>query len=182
MTKTSTARILHYLLLFTLALFTLAAIGLGEILNAYEAVWWWDDMLHGVSGVLMGLVGLLTIYLFNARHTMAISPSFVAVFVFCFAMTIGVLWEIFEFGMDFFFGTTMQQWDISSNAIIMGKDYQGIGLRDTMADLIVTCVGAIVASILAYFAYRHERSTVLGVMRRTFPWIRRRAKKDKKPA
>lgn len=178
MSKTSTARTLHYILLSTLALFTLAAIGLGEILNAYDAVWWWDDMLHSVSGILMGMVGLLAIYLFNARHTMAISPSLVAVFVFCFAMAIGVLWEMFEFSIDFFFGTTMQQWDMSIGAIVMGKDYQGMGLRDTMADLILCSIGAVVASVIACFAYQHERRTVLGVMRRTFPWVRPRTKKS----
>lgn len=182
MSKSSTAQTLHYTLLLMLALFVLAAIGLGEIFNAYDAVWWWDDMLHGVSGILMGFVGLVAIYLFNARHTMAISPSFVAVFVFCFAMTIGVLWEVFEFSMDFFFGMTMQQWNMGPGAIVMGKDYQGMGLRDTMADLILACIGAVAASTFAYFAYRRERSTVISVMRRTFPWVRPRAKKHKEPA
>lgn len=170
------ARNLHYLLLFMLALFALAALVLGELFGTYDVFWWWDDMLHGFSGLILGLVGLLAIYFFNARHTMAISPMFVAVFVFCFAVTVGVLWEVYEFAIDFFFKGTMQQWDMHAGAIVMGRDYQGMGLRDTMSDLIVACIGAAGASVISFFAYRHGRPTVLLVMRRTFPWIRRRSK------
>jgi hypothetical protein len=170
------ARNLHYSLLFTLAVFVLAALVLGELFDTYDNLWWWDDMLHGLSGMILGLVGLLAIYFFNARHTMAISPTFVAVFVFCFAVTMGVVWEVYEFAFDYFFMGTMQQWDVSPDAIVMGHAYQGAGLRDTMSDLIVASAGAAVAAVISFFAYKLGRPTVLLVMRRTFPWIRRRSK------
>jgi hypothetical protein len=170
------ARNLHYSLLFMIAMLTLAALLLGEVFEMYDAVWWWDDMLHGLSGFVLGLIGLIAIYFFNARHTMAISPTFVAVFVFCFAIAMSTLWEVYEFAMDFFLMATMQQWDMSSNAIVMGRDYQGMGLRDTMSDLIVACIGAVIAAIISFFAYLLDRQTVLLVMRRTFPWIRRSSK------
>lgn len=157
-----------------LSLILFGALLLGEVFDMYNVVWWWDDMLHGFSGMILGLVGFLAIYFFNARHTMAISPFLVAVFVFCFAMALSTVWEIYEFAFDFFFKGTMQQWDMSSQAIVMGKDYQGMGLRDTMSDLIIATIGAIAASLVAYFAYMLEKPTVLLVMRRAFPWIRRR--------
>ncbi|HEY0965158.1 MAG TPA: hypothetical protein VGE13_01635 [Candidatus Saccharimonadales bacterium] len=167
------ARNFRYALTFTVALFILAALYLGEWLNAYDNLWWWDDMLHGLSGVILGLIGLLAIYFFNARRSMALRPMFVAVFVFCFAVTVGVMWEIFEFAMDFFFKTTMQQWDMTSQAIVIGKDYQDMGLRDTMSDLILATVGSLIAAIISYIAYKHKRPAVLIAMRQTFPWIRR---------
>lgn len=170
------ARNLHYLLLLMIAMITLGALLLGEVFQMYDAIWWWDDMLHGFSGLVLGLVGLLAIYFFNARHTMAISPMFVAVFVFCFAITMSVVWEIYEFAFDFFFKGTMQQWNIPPTARVIGHDYQGAGLRDTMSDLIDACIGAGVAAVISFFAYMNGRPTVLLVMRRAFPWIRRRSK------
>ena len=164
----------HYLLLLSCAFFILAALVLGEWMGMYNAVWWWDDMLHGLSGVIVGLIGLLGVYFFNARHSMAISPSLVGVFVFCFATTIGVLWEIYEFTIDVFLKGTMQQWNMPPNAIVMGQSYQGMGLRDTMSDLILACIGGLIVAIFAFFVYKYRRPTVLKVMQRAFPWLHRR--------
>lgn len=163
----------HYILLTIIASFVLAALVLGEWLNMYDAVWWWDDMLHGLSGVILGLIGLLAIYFFNSRHNMNLSPSFVAVFVFCFAVSMGVVWEVYEFTIDVFFKGTMQQWNMGSGAIVMGKSYQGMGLRDTMSDLIVACIGALVAAMFSFFAFKHEKPVVLAAMRRVFGWRQR---------
>lgn len=157
------------ILLTVLAMFVLAALVLGEWLHMYDAVWWWDDMLHGLSGIILGLFGFLAIYFFNARYNMSLNPVFVAVFVFSFAIMLGVVWEIYEFVVDVAFGTAMQQWNMPPNATVVGRDFQGMGLRDTMSDLIVASVGATVAAVFSYFAYRYERPTVLEVMRRVFP-------------
>lgn len=174
-TESGFVRNSHYILLTVIASFVLAALVLGEWLNMYDAVWWWDDMLHGLSGVILGLIGLLAIYFFNARHNMNLSPSFVAVFVFCFAVSMGVVWEVYEFTIDVFLEGTMQQWNMGPNAIVMGKPYQGMGLRDTMSDLIVACLGAFIAAIFSFVAFKHEKTAVLGVMRRVFGWRRRRS-------
>lgn len=155
----------HHVLLGILICFVLAALLLGEVLNAYEALWWWDDMLHGMSGVIFGVIGLFLVYGINKRTDMRITPLFVALFVFCFAITMGVMWEICEFSADFFFKTTMQQWDMSKNAIVIGRDYQGMGLRDTMSDLIVATIGAVVAATFSFVAFSHNRRIVAGVMR-----------------
>lgn len=163
---------LHYLLLLIIAVFVLAALGAGELLNAYEIFWWWDDMLHAFSGLIIGLVGLLSIYYFNARHTMKISPLFVAVFVFCFAMAMGALWEVFEFCMDWLFGLNMQRWNMPLDSVVIGADYQGMGLRDTMSDLITALIGALAAAIFSYFAWERQKQVVLGVMRRAFSWTK----------
>ena len=161
-------------LIIALIIFVLFSIVAGEVLDAYTKFWWWDDMLHTASGVIVGLVGFLAVYFFNARYNMHISPLFVAVFAFTFAITAGVLWEVFEFSMDAFFGLYMQRWNLPSDAILIGRSYQGVGLRDTMSDLIEAGVGSLFAATFANYAYKHEKPTTLGVMRRTFFWKRER--------
>ena len=100
---------------------------------------------------------------------MDISPLLVAVFAFTFAITMGVLWEIFEFTMDSLFGTTMQSWNLPHDTTLIGKEFQGSGLRDTMSDLIVNSIGALLTSILCYFLYKEEKREALALMHEIFP-------------
>lgn len=157
-------------------LFAVFALVAGEMFGAYDKFWWWDDMLHTVSGVVVGLIGFLAVYFFNARYNMHISPLFVAVFAFTFAITVGVVWEVFEFTMDALFGFYMQRWNLPPDAVLIGREYQGSGLRDTMSDLIVAGVGSLAAAVFARYAYKHEKQTSLGVMRRIFGRFRRNKK------
>lgn len=154
------------ILIAVLVIFALAALGAGEFLNAYEKFWWWDDLLHTASGVIIGFLGFLMVYLLNAKYQMTISPVFVAVFAFTFAITIAVFWEIFEFTMDVTFGTPMQRWNLPKDAMLIGRPYQGVGLRDTMSDLIVCGVGSLFSAVVSYFAFKHKKRTSLSVMRR----------------
>ncbi|MES2876266.1 MAG: hypothetical protein V4678_02225 [Patescibacteria group bacterium] len=162
----------HHALMIILLAFIGAAVLLGEMLNAYDKFWWWDDMLHGSSGLIFGLIGLFIMFAVNKRTDMRINAFFVALFVACFAMAMGVLWEIYEFSLDVAFKTTMQQWNMGSNAIVIGKDYQGMGLRDTMSDLITATIGALVASGISFYAFSRKRHTVRHVMRQAFPTVR----------
>lgn len=159
-----------YILLSTFLLFSLAAVVAGEVYGAYQALWWWDDMLHGVAGVIFSLTGFLLAYFLNGRYNMSISPLLIAAFAFTFAITIGALWEIFEFTIDVCLRTALQQWDLPADSILVGRDYQGAGLRDTMSDLLVTWAGASVTSIFIYLIYKYKRVAALAAMRHTFPW------------
>jgi hypothetical protein len=123
----------------TLAIvFVYLSLFLGEVQGYYERYWWWDLALHAGSGFLLGILGFLFVYLLNKSENIALhlSSGFIATFAFMFAMTVGVLWEIFEFTMDQLFGMDMQR--------------SATGIVDTMWDLIVNCVGAVVVSILGY--------------------------------
>lgn len=125
--------------LFTV-LFVFASLYLGEIRSYYVRFWWWDLVLHTGAGFLMGLFGFILVYVLNREQhlQLTMSPVFVGLFSFAFAMTIGVLWEIFEYAMDTFFGMNMQK----------------SGLPDTMGDLIVNTIGAAVVSVIGYFYVR----------------------------
>ncbi|NLX95040.1 MAG: hypothetical protein GXY83_02570 [Rhodopirellula sp.] len=144
--------------LLTIA-FVFAALFLGETRDYYNRYWWWDIALHTTSGGLLGVLGLLLVYVLNEnpRIDLQMRPGFVAFFAFCFAVAVGAMWEIFEFAMDNFFGTNMQK--------PMFDDPSG--LTDTMWDLIVDTLGALVVSALGYL---YMKRGVESVVER---WIRR---------
>ncbi len=122
--------------------FVFAALFLGEVRGYYTRFWWWDIALHTFSSLLLGMIGFLLVHLLNETDEIDINmkPGFVALFAFLFAVGIGAIWEIFEYGMDVIFGLDMQKamWGDPS------------GLTDTMWDLIVDVIGAAVISILGY--------------------------------
>lgn len=125
---------------------------LGEIGDFYEKIPWWDTMLHTISGVVLGLVGFLFVYLLNERGSknVNLSPVFVIIFAFCLAMTLGVFWEFFEFGADRLLGYNMQKFRMP------GED----GLVDTMEDLIVNALGAVVACVVGYIYIKRKKDNL----------------------
>lgn len=125
-------------------LFVYASLFLGEVHGYYVRFWWWDAVLHTGSGFLLGVLGFLLVYVLNERPDvdMHMRPRFVALFAFMFAVGMGALWEIFEFGMDQVFGMNMQK----------------SGLVDTMWDLIVDTVGAAVIALLGMIYMRNAGS------------------------
>jgi len=124
-------------------IFVFAALFLGEIYSYYERFWWWDIALHTSSGLLMGILGFLLVYLLNENDhaELTMTPRFVALFAFLFAVTVGALWEIFEFTMDSLFDMNMQK-------PMLGDDS---GLTDTMFDLVVDTIGALIISLLGWW-------------------------------
>lgn len=157
-------------------IFIFSAEILGEINAFYVKIPVWDTILHTTNGFLMAAIGFALIDIFNRSEKFSIrmSPYFVAFFAFCFSMTVGVLWEFFEFSMDWFFQTDMQKdWilpAISSvklnpdgandpvkvaieSVMINGEEwnlggYLDVGIVDTMKDLIVNFIGAVVFSVI----------------------------------
>lgn len=129
---------------FTLltCLFLFASFALGEVRDFYERIWWWDLALHCTSAMLMGFIGFLAVYVFHMTHRIQVKPFHVAAFTFGFAVTIGTLWEIFEFLMDWYIGTNMQK----------------SGLVDSMTDLIINSFGALVAAVAGYFYVKNGDS------------------------
>jgi uncharacterized membrane protein YjdF len=126
--------------------FIFAALFLGETRGFYGRFWWWDIALHTTSGGLLGILGVLLVYVLNEtpRIEVHMRPGFVAFFAFCFALTIGAIWEVFEFSMDQLFGMNMQK-------PMLGDDS---GLTDTMWDLIVDAIGALAVSLSGYVYMR----------------------------
>ena len=139
--------------------FIFAALFLGETQDFYGRFWWWDLALHTTSGVLLGILGFLLVYVLNEtpRLDMHMRPGFVAFFAFCFALTVGALWEVFEFTMDKLAGTNMQ------------KPFLGdlSGLTDTMWDMIVDALGALAVALAGYLYMKRGMTSFI------VPWIQR---------
>lgn len=165
-------------------LFIYSAEILGEIQNFYGIFKSWDTILHTLNGFIMAAIGFSLIDILNnsERFHINLTPIFVALVAFCFSMTIGVLWEFFEYGMDVITRTDMQKDRIVSTIsttmlaedndvlaiddiektvingtingekkeIIIENGYLDIGIHDTIKDLIVNCIGAIVFSFIGY--------------------------------
>ncbi|MGI6239142.1 MAG: hypothetical protein ACOYI5_05900 [Christensenellales bacterium] len=155
------------------------ALVLGEVSSYYVRVPHWDSLLHAINGFICAAIGysLLDIMNRTKSFSMQVSTLYMAIMAFCFSMTIGVLWEFFEFTVDYFFQKDMQK-DTVLNAIhtvsldpenlnrvfsirgieevfINGEPlglggYLDIGLYDTMKDLFTNCIGALAFSVVGY--------------------------------
>ena len=135
--------------------FVFSALFLGEVRSYYTRIWWWDIALHSTSGLLMGILGFLLVYVLNASEKIAFSmtPRFVAFFAFMFAVAVGAIWEIFEYLMDVIFGANMQK--------AMFNDPSG--LTDTMWDMIVNAIGAAFISILGWWYLIRDRRSFIDI-------------------
>lgn len=165
--KRQNIRIPHIISTTSVA-FIFGSLYLGSVAGFYTTFWWWDDLLHLLSGIILGLIGFLMIYYLNSRFSMNLSPIFVGLFALTFAVFLGVVWEIFEFSADALWGTNMQRWSVAEDQFLIGGHYQGVGLRDTMSDLIIDMIGGLMAGIYAFYFYGTEKIKVLEIMRRTF--------------
>lgn len=166
-------------------LFIFAAEILGELEGYFITYSNWDTMLHTTTGFLCAATGfaLIDILNRNSRIKFQLSPIYVALAAFCFSMTVGVLWEFFEFGMDRLFQLDMQKdtvvqsitsvmldptnsntpitidgiHSVAVNGNDLGFDgYLDIGLYDTMEDLFVNFIGAVAFSVIGYFYIKHR--------------------------
>lgn len=169
----------------TILCFIFAAEILGEVNAFYVVIPGWDTMLHTLNGFLCAAVGFSLVMLLNndERLTFDLSPLFLALVAFCFSMTIGVLWEFYEFFMDYFLGSDMQKDTIVhaintvmldttrtnkvvsipniQDVVINGQSlglggYLDIGIIDTMKDLFVNFIGAVVFSVTGFFYARSK--------------------------
>ncbi|HJD46308.1 MAG TPA: hypothetical protein H9909_05645 [Candidatus Mediterraneibacter norfolkensis] len=166
-------------------LFIFSAEILGEISEFYLMFPFWDTVLHTLNGFLMAAIGFSMVDLLNRseRIKFNLSPIFVTIVAFCFSMTIGVLWEFFEFGMDQIAGYDMQKDTVIHTIRSVTLDPQGrnvpyvisgitetavngtelelggyldIGLIDTMQDLIVNFIGAFLFSVIGFFFVKNR--------------------------
>lgn len=140
---------------FVFALFLFCAIYLGEVRDFYYKVPHWDTILHTFSGAMLGALGVSVLCLLNRtdKIPLVLSPLFVAVFSFCFAVSVGVIWEIYEFTADAILNTNMQKFALENGELLVGR----AALMDTMKDLIVDCIGALVMSVVGYIATKRDR-------------------------
>lgn len=191
------------LLEIIILLFIFAAEILGELREYYLTFPYWDTMLHTINGFLCAAIGFALIDILNGSEKVSfnVSPLFAAVCAFCFSMTIGVLWEFFEYFMDVVFHTDMQKDDIINtvSSVLLNPDgrnipqtitvdtltlngiafngYIDVGLRDTMEDMFVNFIGAVVFSVIGYFYVRKRGKNRL--LEGLIPRVKKNSDKEK---
>ncbi len=152
--------------------FIYAALFLGMAREWYARFWWWDSLMHGFSGVALGFAGFLILYVLYKSGKLQASPFLIVLFAFCFAVALGAVWEIFEFGVDTFFGDNMQRARFSiektaeyedgsryrlqclttdySFENVEEEEVTRVAIYDTMWDMILNSIGALIASVSGY--------------------------------
>lgn len=164
----------------TMLLFVFVAEIIGEVNAGYQNIPNLDTIMHTLNGFIMGAVGFSLVNMLNKdeRTGLKLNTKFLLIASFCFSMTIGVLWEFFEFGVDKIFNADMQKDTIVTrinsvnfdpnkenkvysididSVVVNGEEWIGyldIGLIDTMKDLIVNAIGAIVFSVIGYITMK----------------------------
>ena len=170
--------------------FIYAAEILGTLNSFYTIIPYWDTMLHTINGFLAAAIGFSLIWLLNdnEKQNVELSPLYLCIVAFCFSMTIGVIWEFLEFGMDTLFGLDYQRdtvvqvinsrlldplvfgakksitgiQEVTINSLPLGLNgYLDIGLIDTMKDMFVNFIGAFVFSIFGYFYARYYKNKTI---------------------
>ena len=141
--------VLYYIFLY-------CAIFLGEVLAFYYLVPHWDTILHFFSGAMLGALGFILVELLNdsERVRVSLSPFFVALFAFCFALAAGAVWEIYEFTLDSLLGMNMQKHTLATGTQLIGPH----ALADTMKDLIMDALSALIIAVIGYLRLKKRQS------------------------
>lgn len=139
----------------TYFIFLFCAIYLGEVRNFYFRVPYWDVILHAFSAAMLGALGFILVdYLTGIENlNLRLSPFFVSFFAFCFSVTCGIIWEIYEFLADGILNTNMQKFITAHGEVMIGR----AALVDTMKDIIVDVLGALVVVVLGYFTLKRKQ-------------------------
>lgn len=135
---------------------------LGDIFDFYGIFGWWDSFLHSFSGALFGILGYVILNTFNKYDNntdeLKFSPIFVSLWVVCFALAMGAIWEIGEYLTDGWFGNNAQQYMESRSTLATGEPLVGrAALADTMKDLMLDLAGSLFVSIIGFFELRRQK-------------------------
>jgi hypothetical protein len=161
----------------TVTLFIVLHFVFGEIFRVYDRSLLFDKMLHTTSGVVIAICGFSLVNLLNESPNthLKLSPFFVALFSFCFALAIGYLWEMLEYTVDSITGINMQRWQdsfvpviIDGEEVMVSMYGQGSGLIDTMMDMVVNAVGAAVISVVGYIMLKAKNPKIQALLIRRF--------------
>lgn len=141
--------VLYYVFLY-------CAVFLGEVFSFYYIVPHWDTILHSFSGAMLGALGFILVDLLNRAENVkvSLSPLFVSLFAFCFALACGAVWEIYEYTCDCLMGLNMQKYATEQGVLLVGQ----AALRDTMKDIIFDALAALAVSAAGFFAIRKQKA------------------------
>ena len=171
------------LLKFILYLFIFGGLVLGEVCKFYSFLSFFDNFLHFIGGFLGACLGLSLVYKLLIKSKIKKTIVTGLIFVICFSITLGVLWEFLEYSADRILDKNMQKDVIVNNfksnffdkddilqtveinnilktriytidnIITVEGGYIDIGLSDTIEDLFFDFIGASLLSAFVYLYY-----------------------------
>ena len=150
-----------WLLSLIIVIFCFSALIMGDALNLYGRISWWDKLLHAESGILLSMVALWIIHVLMAENDKYIyfNKWFLCLFLVMFSLGLGACWEIIEYTYDSLMGTNTQQFmATTTGSIFTAEDIPLCGhdaLRDSMQDLMLDLAGALLVAI--YGLSNHNR-------------------------
>lgn len=135
-----------YVLRTSFVLFMFFTMILGEIADLYNTFWWWDIALHSISSAGITLIGFILMTVIYRDRDLKSSPLLTSFLVFSFAMSLAVIWEVYEFIIDIFFTleTPMQ-----------------LSNQDTMTDLLVAILGSLIICVYGYHYIKRQSAGTL---------------------
>lgn len=147
------------------ALYAFCGTIVGDMLNAFAVVPFWDSIMHAFSGVVLCYVGYLLADIMNRKQAEkggAPHGFFLALFAVCFAVALGSVWELVEYASDGLLGTNSQQFmETTTGTFVTAEDIPLVGhlaLRDTIKDMFLNTLGAVcTACVLAPYRAKKER-------------------------
>lgn len=135
--------------------FCFASLVMGDLFDFYGRFPWWDIVLHTISGIMLGILGYAIYTTFNSNDSS--SPLWVSVWIICFALAAGTMWEIWEYVTDGIFGLNSQEFLISSGTFDCTTPLQGrAALKDTMEDLILDFIGSAAIAVAVFFDVKRK--------------------------
>ena len=145
-----TITVLYYVFLY-------CAIFLGEVFEFFYLIPHWDTILHAFSGAMLSALGFVLVDMLNkdSHVKVSMSPFFVSLFAFCFALAMGAVWEIYEYSFDALLGLNMQKHTTEAGVALTGT----AALGDTMQDFIIDALSALVIAVLGFFTNRKKQES-----------------------
>ena len=135
--------------------FLFCAIYLGEVQSFYYTIPHWDKILHFFSGAMLGALGFTLVDILNnsKKVEVQLSPFFVALFAFCFALAAGAVWEIYEYTFDGLLSLNMQKYALENGTLLVGR----AALADTMGDIITDTISSLTISVIGFFLLKNNK-------------------------
>ncbi len=140
-----------------LGLWITAAVFLHTLGSAglYGGIGWWDHLTHATSASLVAGVGYTAARAVDLHSDeIQIPTRFAFAYIFVVVLAFGVIWELFEFGLDVAATETGYTMPLAQH-----------GLDDTVRDLMFNSLGAL---IVAVFGQAHLLGTARAVQERFF--------------
>lgn len=146
-----TITVLYYVFLY-------CAIFLGEVFEFFYLIPHWDTILHAFSGAMLSALGFVLVDILNrdSHVKVSMSPFFVSLFAFCFALAMGAVWEIYEYSFDALLGLNMQKHTTEAGVALVGT----AALGDTMQDFIIDALSALAIAVLGFFTNRKKQENL----------------------